>query len=307
MPGELTPKTLIVVVGPTAVGKTAVSIKVARHYNAEIVSADSRQIFREMAIGTAKPSPLELAEVKHHFIDSHSIHDSPDAASFAEAALDTINKLFKEHDFVVMCGGSGLYIRAVLDGFDDIPDIAPEVREEIQAGYQASGLAWLQEKMRTLDPEHYERLDQQNPQRLMRALEVRIGTGQSIASFQNKKAPRVHDFNVIMIGLDLPREELFERINHRMEIMISDGLFEEARELYPWKHLNALQTVGYQEIFGYFDGLYDREEAIRLLKRNSRRYAKRQLTWFRRDERINWFSPHDVDAIIAFIQTKTRN
>lgn len=299
---EMSPSgTLIAIVGPTAVGKTSLSIQVARHLNAEIVSADSRQIFRELTIGTAKPSPAELADVNHHFINSHSIHDQLDAASFGRGALTVINTLFEKHRFVIMCGGSGLYVRAVLDGFDEIPEIPPGIREDIQFHYQASGLQWLQERMKTLDPGHFERIDQQNPQRLMRALEVRIATGQSIATFQRKKPHHDHNFGVIMIGLELPREELFQRIDQRMDAMIAEGLFEEAREFYPLKDLNALQTVGYQEIFGYFDGLYNRDEAIRLLKRNSRRYAKRQLTWFRRDPRTTWFSPHDIGAIVDFI------
>lgn len=301
------PGTLIVVVGPTAVGKTSLSIRVARHFGAEIVSADSRQIFRELTIGTAKPSPAELAEVNHHFINSHSIHDTLDAAEFGETALALISKLFAKDRFVVMCGGSGLYVKSVLDGFDEIPDIPPGVRENILSEYQTRGLEWLQQQMSALDPEHFQRIDQRNPQRLMRALEVKIGTGQSIASFQQKKVRREHDFDVIMIGLDLPREELYNRIDQRMDTMIGAGLFEEAREFYPWKQLNALQTVGYQEIFGFFDGIYDREEAIRLLKRNSRRYAKRQLTWFRRDPRVSWFSPHDAESIIDFITRETRN
>ncbi len=300
-------KTLIVIVGPTAVGKTSLAIEVARHFDTEIVSADSRQVFRELQIGTAKPSPTELAEAHHHLINTHSIHDPLDAAAFGTEALTVINNLFTQHRFVVLCGGSGLYVKAVLDGFDEIPDIPPGVREDILAQYQTSGLTWLQDRMRALDPEHFQLIDQNNPQRLMRALEVKIGTGNSIASFRQNKSSREHPFDVIMIGLDLPREELFQRINERMDAMIEEGLFEEAREFCPLKHLNALQTVGYQEIFGYFDGMYDREEAIRLLKRNSRRYAKRQLTWFRRDPRVTWYSPHNTDAIIEFIARETRN
>lgn len=307
MSGMQSPRTLIVIVGPTAVGKTSVSIRVARHFGAEIISADSRQLFQGLSIGTAKPSATELAEVKHHFIDSHSIHEPLDAAEFGKAALGLINDLFTRDPFVVLCGGSGLYVKAVLDGFDEIPDIPPGVREDILTQYQTHGLQWLQERMQALDPEHFQKIDQRNPQRLMRALEVKVGTGHSIGSFQQKKTSREHPFTVIMVGLDLPRGELFHRIDERMDNMIVEGLFDEAEAFYPWRHLNALQTVGYQEIFGYLDGVYDREEAIRLLKRNSRRYAKRQLTWFRRDPRITWFSPHDAEAIIDFIDREARN
>lgn len=297
-------KKLIVVAGPTAVGKTAAAISLATHFGTDVISADSRQFFRELTIGTAKPSREELALVKHHFIDSHSIAEEYDAARFGEEALKKIDKLFQNHDHVVMCGGSGLYIKAVLEGFDDIPEIDPAIREQLIREYEVNGLSWLQERMQTEDPGHYEKLDQQNPHRLIRALEVKLGTGKSIASFQ-KQNKRALGFSVVKIGLDLPREVLNGRIDLRMDQMIAQGLFEEARALFPYRHHQALQTVGYQEIFGFMEGQYDREEAIRLLKRNTRRYAKRQLTWFRRDKEMKWFDPSSIQEMVQYITDGT--
>ncbi|MBL0741342.1 tRNA (adenosine(37)-N6)-dimethylallyltransferase MiaA [Chryseolinea lacunae] len=294
-------KKLIVVAGPTAVGKTAVALALAKHFQTEIVSADSRQIFRELHLGTAKPSADELGQVRHHFIDSHSIHEDYDAAQYGHDALALIHELFTQHNEVILCGGSGLYVKAVCEGFDDIPEIDPAVREKLTAEFQEHGIAVLQEKMQTLDAELYATIDRQNPQRLMRALEVRIGTGQSIAFFR-KQNKRTHNFTIIKTGLTLPREELYGRIDTRMDQMIADGLFAEAESLFPLRALNALQTVGYQEIFDFMEGKYNREEAIRLLKRNSRHYAKRQLTWFTRDPGVQWFSPGEVEKIIEVVK-----
>lgn len=291
-------KRLIVIAGPTAVGKTAVAIRLALHLKTEIVSADSRQIFKELTIGTAKPDEVELASVKHHFINTHSIHESYDAAQYGKDALEVIHSLFKVYSSVILCGGSGLYIKAVCEGFDDIPEVPDEIRDDLTQGFEENGITWLQKKMEALDPEHFRVIDQQNPHRLIRALEVKIGTGLSIGSFQ-KKEKLVHPFDIVKIGLELSREQLYEQIDKRMDAMIDQGLFEEAEKLHPFKHHNALQTVGYQEIFDWMDGKHEREETIRLLKRNSRRYAKRQLTWFKRDDQIQWFSPHDVNKIIA--------
>lgn len=293
-------KTLIVVVGPTAVGKTATAINLAQHFHAEIISADSRQIFRELTIGTAKPDAHELRAVPHHFVNSHSIHEAYDAAAYGREALACIHARFQSLDTLVLCGGSGLYVKAVLEGFDDIPEVPETLREELNAQYEAQGLAWLQNQMETLDPQHYATLDQQNPHRLLRALEVRLGTGQSIASFRGRNQVQ-HPFRIVKIGLELPREILYDRIDRRMDAMIGAGLFEEAAGVYPYRNIQALQTVGYQEIFDFMDGLYDREEAVRLLKRNSRRYAKRQLTWFKRDEATRWFNPADLDAMLVWI------
>lgn len=280
-------KTLIVIVGPTAVGKTSFSITLATKLHTEIISADSRQIFREMNIGTAKPSPEELAAVPHHFINTHSISEPYDAAQFGEEALKTIEDIFQRHEVAILCGGSGLYIKAVCEGFDDIPEVPGEIRRQLVEEYEKQGIEWLQKKMAALDPELLPRLDKQNPHRLIRALEVKIGTGKSIADFQ-KKEKRQHDFSIVKIGLELEREMLYKRIDDRMDAMIAAGLFEEAGALYPYRSINALQTVGYQEVFDFIEGKYDYEEAVRLLKRNSRRYAKRQLTWFKRDDTIRW-------------------
>jgi tRNA dimethylallyltransferase len=298
-------KTLIIIAGPTAVGKTAVAIKVASIFHAEIISADSRQFFRELNIGTAKPSEKELSAVPHYFVNSHSIVENYDAAQFGEDALKKIHELFKHSSHAILCGGSGLYIRAVVDGFDEIPEIDAEIRERLTREYESQGLSWLQDQMQKADPEYFAQLDQQNPQRLMRALEVKLGTGTSIGTFR-KNRRKIHDFNIVRVGLELPREELYQRIDYRMDEMIRAGLFDEAKLLYPYRKHNALQTVGYQEIFDFIEGQYDREKAIRLLKRNSRRYAKRQLTWFKRDQEMKWFHPAEIDNIAAWIRQKEK-
>jgi tRNA dimethylallyltransferase len=295
-------KKLIVVAGPTAVGKTDLSIRLAEHYDTEIISADSRQFYRELMIGTAKPEPAELSRVKHHFIDSHSITQTYDAAQFGDDALARATDLLKKFDHVIVCGGSGLYIKALIEGFDDIPETDPEIREELIRGYESNGLEWLQDRMRVEDPDYFKVVDQQNPHRLMRALEVKIGTGASITSFQTKQKRKL-PFRVLKVGLELPRELLYARIDLRMDEMIARGLFREAEELLPFRQHQALQTVGYQEIFEFLEGKYDRDEAIRLLKRNSRRYAKRQLTWFKRDPEIAWFAPSDITNILGHIDT----
>jgi tRNA dimethylallyltransferase len=294
-------KHLIVVAGPTAVGKTAVAIAVAKHFHTEVISADSRQLFREMSIGTAKPTPEEQAQVRHHFVDSHSIDTSYDAAQYGRDALLLIETLFREHHVLVLCGGSGLYIKAVLEGFDDIPEVPESVRAELVAQFEAHGIGWLQERMEEEDPALLATIDRHNPHRLIRALEVKRGTGQSIATFRTQRQHTL-PFHVHRVGLTLPREQLYARIDARMDAMIGAGLFEEARTLYPFRAHNALQTVGYQEIFDWMDGLYDRDEAIRLLKRNSRRYAKRQLTWFQRDEAMHWYSPVELERIVYSIE-----
>lgn len=298
---DFSQKKLLVISGPTAVGKTRLAIDIAKHFHTEIISADSRQIFKELTVGTAKPAVTELHEVQHHFINSHSIHEEYDAARFGEEALALINKLFERHDYVVVCGGSGLYLKALLEGFDDIPEVADEVRDQLIEEFEAKGLLWLQNKMRELDPVYFQQIDQKNPVRLMRALEVKIATSRSISDFQTR-AKRTHPFSIVKIGLELERAVLYNRIDARMDSMIDSGLFEEAKALYPFKNLNALQTVGYREIYDYLDGQYDREEAVRLLKRNTRRYAKRQLTWFKRDEEVRWFNPNDWSEIISHIQ-----
>lgn len=298
---DFSKKKLIVVVGPTAAGKTALSIQLAKTFRTEVISADSRQIYRELTIGTAKPNEAELAEVPHHFINTHAITEEYDAARFGDEALAKIYALFELNDYVIVCGGSGLYIKALIEGFDDIPEVPDAIRDQLIEDFEAKGLLWLQNKMRELDPEHFKKIDQKNPMRLMRALEVKIATGQSIATFQ-KQSVKELPFKVIKIGLEVERAKLYERIDARMDAMIQNGLFEEAERVYPYRDKQALQTVGYQEIFGFLEGQYDSEEAIRLLKRNSRRYAKRQLTWFKRDEQVKWFKPQETVGIIAHIQ-----
>lgn len=294
-------KKLIVVAGPTAVGKTSVSIQLAGALQTVIVSADSRQLYREMTVGTAKPSPAERAAVPHYFIDSHSVVEDYDAARYAAEALGVINDLFLKHDRVILCGGSGLYIKGVCDGFDDMPQVPESLRAELMEKYRLHGIAWLQRRMLEVDPEGFQSLDQKNPHRLIRALEVKLHSGRSIFSFRQNQR-KAHAFDILKIGLELPRAALYTRIDARMDQMIASGLFEEARALYPLRQHNALQTVGYQEIFGYMDKAYDLDECVRLLKRNSRRYAKRQLTWFKKDPDFRWFRPDEVDAIVQYAQ-----
>jgi tRNA dimethylallyltransferase len=295
-------KKLIVIAGPTAVGKTDVAISVAKFYGTEIISADSRQLFKELNIGTAKPSDLQLSIVPHHFISSHSIHETYDAAQFGRDVLILLQKLFEKHDAVVLCGGSGLYIKAVCEGFDDIPEIPESVRAGLVRDYELYGIGRLQEQLKEHDPLHYAAIDIQNPHRLIRALEVVLSTGKSLGSFQKKKKLE-HTFSIAKVGLELPREELYRRIDERVDKMIAHGLFTEAEALYPNKKNQSLQTVGYLEIFDFMDGKFDRAEAIRLIKRNSRRYAKRQLTWFKRDAEIFWMNPANIEEIIAQVST----
>ncbi len=295
-------KFLITLIGPTAVGKTGLAIRLAQQFRTEILSADARQVFKEMNIGTAKPAESELAAVKHHFINSHSIHDDFNAGAFALQAEALINGLFKKYDHLILCGGSGLYVKALLHGFDDMPDVPQLVRQSIIDDYQKNGLEWLQQSVMEVDPDFYYPADKLNPQRLMRALEVFRFSGKPFSSFKGEKKKKL-PYHVIKIGLNTDRAELYARIDKRMDGMIAQGLFEEASSLYQHRHLNALQTVGYQEIFDFMDGKYDRAESIRLLKRNSRRYAKRQMTWFQNDKEIKWFHPKEYDQIVEFIQS----
>lgn len=292
---------LVTIVGPTAVGKTSVGIQLAKHFQTEVISADSRQFYREMQIGTAKPSNTELNAVKHHFINNLSINDDYSVGDFEKEALETLNELFEQKDLVVMVGGSGLFVDAVCYGMDELPKVAPSFREELNLSYQQNGIEILQEELSRLDPEYFQIVDRQNPQRLIRALEVISATGKTFTSFRVQR-PKQRPFTCLKIGLELPRTSVYERIDRRMDQMIDEGLFTEAEELFPQRHLNALQTVGYQEIFGFLNGNYDKEEAIRLLKRNSRRYAKRQLTWFKKDESTHWFNPSELANIIAYIE-----
>ena len=294
-------KYLIVVVGPTAVGKTALSIELARQFGTEIVSADSRQFYREMELGTAKPTSEELAQAPHHLVNSRSIHDHYDVGQFEKEALTLIAGLHEQYDVVIMTGGSGLFVDAVCRGFDELPAIDPAVRQGLRERYEQEGIGFLQIELAEADPEYFAKVDQQNPQRLMRALEVYRSTGLKFSALR-KGNTATRPFKVIKVGLEMERAVLYERIDLRMDLMIEAGLFAEADSLLPFKDLNALQTVGYKEIFGYLQGDYDREEAVRLLKRNSRRYAKRQLTWFKRDADTRWFAPKELPAIIKYLE-----
>lgn len=297
-------KYLITVIGPTAIGKTAIAIAVAQHFGCEIISADSRQFFREMKIGTAVPSNEELAAAPHHFIQDKSIFENYNVGDFEREALSKLEKLYQANDFAVMVGGSGLYIDAVLKGFDDFPDIDPNVREQIIEHYEAEGIGYLQKELERLDPVHFAKVAKENPQRLMRALEVSIGTGLPYSSFLGKKQ-QSREFTPIIIGLDAGREMMYERINRRVDIMIEEGLVEEAKTLYPHKNLNALQTVGYKELFDYFEEKITLPEAIEQIKMNTRRFAKRQITWFKRTEGAMWFDyTTHPSQIINYIESK---
>lgn len=297
------PKTIIIIVGPTAVGKTALSIQLAQHFKTNIISADSRQCYRELNIGVAKPSQEELHAVKHYFINSHSIHDNINAAMFEQLALQWSNEIFARHDVAVMVGGTGLYIRAFCEGLDDIPAVQPEVRTAILNSFNEHGFPWLQEKIKAADPLFFETGETQNPQRMMRALEVVLSTGRSILSFRSAETtPR--PFNMVKIGLDIPRPQLYERINKRVDVMMQEGLLKEAKDLFPHRQLNALQTVGYTELFEHLEGKITLQQATELIKQHTRNYAKRQLTWFKRDAEVNWFAPNEQDAILTLCQSK---
>ena len=287
--------TLLVITGPTAVGKTALCVQLAQQLGTEIVSADSRQFFRELTIGTAKPTAAEMSGVPHHFIDSHSIAEDYNAGRFEQDALMVLHDLFQRHSVVILTGGSGLYLQAVTEGLDELPAVAPEVRAGLRAELEAHGLEPLVAELARLDPLAHGRIDRQNPQRVLRALEICRATGQPFSSFHGAKTG-ARSFRVVKIALTREREELYQRIDQRMDQMLAQGLEAEARALYPHRHHNALQTVGYQELFAYFEGQYDYAEAVRLLKRNSRRYAKRQLTWLRRDPDYRWLTPTEAAA-----------
>jgi tRNA dimethylallyltransferase len=297
-------KYLIVVTGPTASGKTGLAIALARHFGCEILSCDSRQFFREMSIGTAAPTPEELVAAPHHFIHHKSIFDEYSVGDFEKDALQLLEELYKKQDLAILVGGSGLYVNAVLKGFDTFPPIDRFVRESVSEAYDANGLSWLQERLQQLDPIYYEQVDRSNPQRMMRALEVSIGTGKPYSSYlagQTAKRP----FTSIVIGLNAERELLYDRINRRVDLMMEQGLEDEARALYQHRELNALQTVGYRELFEHFDGFTGLEHAVEEIKKNTRRFAKRQLTWFRRDESTTWFDIADpVDKVIRHIESK---
>lgn len=281
-------KYLITVVGPTAIGKTALAIKLAKHFRTEIISSDSRQFYKEMKIGTAVPSNEELTAAKHHFIQQKSIFDNYSVGEFEKDVIKTLDSLFENHDVVIMAGGSGLYVNAVLNGLDDFPKVDSSIRDGLNDEFTEKGIIPLQQKLQKLDPKHYQNMDSDNPQRIIRALEICLGSGKPYSSFLKKKDIK-RNFHSIKIGLTTNRETIYDRINQRVDIMINQGLLKEAEDLYEHKELNALQTVGYKELFKFFAGEYTLEFTISEIKKNTRRFAKRQLTWFKRDEKTLWF------------------
>lgn len=292
-------KTVIIICGPTAVGKTSIANKLAKHFQTEIISADSRQCFKELNIGVARPSENELKKIPHHFIASHSVKDDINAAWFEKYALQKTEELFRKHDTVIMVGGTGLYIKAFCGGLDEMPAIDPKIRETVLTNYNKGGIEWLREQIEKYDPVFFLKGEMQNPQRMMRALEVKLSTGHSILSFHTR-SKRKREFNIKKIGLQLDKEELHRNINSRVDKMIEDGLVEEVKKLEPFKNLNALQTVGYSEIFEYLDEKISLHSAVDKIKKNTRLYAKRQMTWFRKDKEIKWFSPTQINEIIAY-------
>lgn len=294
-------KTLIVLLGPTGVGKTDLSIRLATHFNTEIVSCDSRQFYKEMRIGTAVPTEQQLNMIPHHFIQNLSIQEYFNSWQFEVDGLNKIHQLMENHEVVLMTGGSMMYIDAICKGIDDIPTIDPTLREELQQLYDTHGLEFIQMMLKKLDPLFYQQVDLNNAKRVLHAVEVCKMAGVPYSSLRTNSI-KDRGFDILKIGLNRDKEELYDRINLRVDMMLSEGLEEEARTLYPFKNLNALNTVGYKEFFNYFDNIISHEEAIRLIKRNSRRYAKKQLSWFRRDSDIHWFHPQQEEQVITFIE-----
>ena len=304
---------LITIIGPTAIGKTALSIALAQHFDCAIISCDSRQFFKEMKIGTAVPNDDELVAATHHFIQNKSIFESYSVGDFEQEALAKLDELFQKNNIQIMVGGSGLYVDAVLKGFDDFPDIDDSVRETINSKFDNLGIEYLQQQLQELDSEYYTKLSVenpqtlQNPQRMKRFVEVCLGTGKPYSSFIGKRK-NVRNFTPIVIGLEADRDVMYDRINQRVDIMLNEGLLAEAQSLYPNKNLNALQTVGYRELFDYFDGKITLEFAIEQIKMNTRRFAKRQITWFKRTENVSWFDYlTDREEIISAIKSKIHN
>jgi tRNA dimethylallyltransferase len=301
VPAMASGKTLIVIVGPTAIGKTALAIEIAKQFSTEIISADSRQFFKEMEIGTAKPSAEELAAAPHHFINSHSVNTLFSTGDFEIQALKLMDELFKKHDLLVMVGGSGLYIDAVCKGLDDLPATDINIREQLNEQLATEGIEAIKDQLSRDDPEYYAKVDQSNPQRMIRGLEFFLSTGMKLSSFlTNSKKTR--PFNIIKIGLNTDRAILYNRINLRVDLMMDAGLLDEVKALKDYRSYNALNTVGYSELFAYLDGEIDLEQAVDKIKQNTRRFAKRQLTWFRRDDHTTWFEPNRTDEVITFIK-----
>lgn len=293
-------KTLIVITGPTAVGKTALCLDIAKHFDIPIINADSRQIFRELKIGTARPTEEQMREVKHYFVGMLGLEDYYSASLFEQQVLELLEQLFQTHDYALITGGSMMYIDAVCDGIDDIPTIDEQTRDTMKRRLAEEGLEALCDELRRLDPEYYEIVDRQNPRRVVHALEICMMTGKTYTSFR-KREKRERPFQIIKIGLNRPREELYERINQRVDQMMADGLLDEVRSLYPKKELNALNTVGYKELFDYIDGRWSLEEAVERIKGNTRRYARKQLTWYKKDPQICWFNVNEENKMINYI------
>ncbi len=294
--------TVIIIAGPTASGKTALAIELALHFDTEILSADSSQCFKELNIGVAKPALEELAQAHHYFINSHSIHESVNAGIYEKYALESLDKIFAKKNIAIVVGGTGLYIKALCEGVDEMPVISASTRNSIIKNYEGMGLGWLQNEVQTKDPLFWQNAEQQNPQRLMRALEIVEETTKSITEFQSgKKVAR--SFNIIKVALEWQREHLYDRINRRTGLMIEQGLENEVRQLLAHRSLNALQTVGYSEMFDYFDHKISLKEAIEKIKTNTRHYAKRQMTWFKKDKDFHWFDPSEKENILSFIKS----
>jgi tRNA dimethylallyltransferase len=299
-------KYLITLAGPTAVGKTQVAIEIAKQFKTEIINADSRQVYREMKIGTAVPSSLQLEAVPHHFIGSRSIQEYYNASMFEQDAIALLVRLFVGHDLVIMTGGSGMYMDAVCNGIDDFPAVNALIREKMRSDFQQKGMDWLKSRIRESDPDYYEQVDLNNPKRLLKALEIITMTGRPYSSFLTRKK-KEREFNIIPVGLNAERTALYRNINQRVDSMIREGLVAEVEALLPFRHFNALNTVGYKEIFDHLDGKISLEEAIDLIKRHSRQYARRQITWFRKNSDIRWFAPEELIAIIKFAEEKMQS
>lgn len=293
-------KTLIVITGPTAVGKTALCLDIAQHFGIPIINADSRQIYKELKIGTASPTSEQLQLVPHYFVGSLSLTDYYSASLFEQQVLEILSRQFRSHDFALMAGGSMMYIDAVCDGIDDIPTVDDVTRETLKRRLAQEGLEALVEQLKELDPEYYKIVDRQNPRRVVHGLEICLMTGKTYTSFR-KREKKQRPFRIVKIGLNRPREELYDRINQRVDQMMQQGLLEEAKALYPMRQMNALNTVGYKELFDYLDGRWPLEEAVERIKGNTRRYARKQLTWYKKDPQIRWFHPDDKEQIISYI------
>ena len=293
-------KTLIVITGPTAVGKTALCLDIAQHFGIPIINADSRQIYKELKIGTASPTSEQLQLVPHYFVGSLSLTDYYSASLFEQQVLEILSRQFRSHDFALMAGGSMMYIDAVCDGIDDIPTVDDQTRETLKQRLKEEGLEALVEQLKELDPEYYAIVDRQNPRRVVHGLEICLMTGKTYTSFR-KREKKERPFRIVKIGLNRPREELYDRINQRVDQMMQQGLLEEAKALYPMRQMNALNTVGYKELFDYLDGRWPLEEAVERIKGNTRRYARKQLTWYKKDPQIRWFHPDEKEQIISYI------